>query len=286
VATQSKITYDPTARYEVEQIEIVIWEDDRISLPATIFKPKADGPFPALIRTHGGAWNIGDRQGKARVDHGLAECGMVVVAMEHRRAPDYPYPAQVLDTNYAVRWLKLHAAEYAIDPDYVGGAGDSSGGHTMLLNAFFPTDPTYGSIPLEGGAGLDGSVDYVIAMWTVLDSYTRYWYAMDHGREDIVEHTDNYFADTGQMKLANPQMVIERGEQQAMPPVIIIQGDSDDNIPNYLPLMFMDTYQAAGGDIRLEWFPGMPHSFAANEGAESDRALEVMRRFVADQYSS
>jgi len=251
VATQRKITYDPTARYEVEQIEVVIWEDDRISLPATIFKPKADGPFPALMRTHGGAWNVGDRQGKARVDHGLAECGMVVVAMEHRCAPDYPYPAQVLDTNYAVRWLKLHAAEYAIDPDHVGGAGDSSGG----------------------------------AMWTVLDSYTRYWYAMDHGREDIVEHTDNYFADTGQMKLANPQMVIERGEQQAMPPMIIIQGDSDDNIPNYLPLMFVDTYQAAGGDIRLEWFPGMPHSFAANEGAESDRALEIMRRFVADQYS-
>ena len=63
MATQSKITYDPTARYEVEQIEVVIWEDDRISLPATIFKPKANGPFPALIRTHGGAWNIGDRQG-------------------------------------------------------------------------------------------------------------------------------------------------------------------------------------------------------------------------------
>ena len=286
MATQSKTVFDADARYEVEQIEIVIWEDDKVSLPATVFKPKADGPFPALIRVHGGAWNVGKREDKARIDHGLAECGMVVVAMEHRRAPDYPYPAQVLDTNYAVRWLKLHAAEYDVDPAHVGGAGDSSGGHTMLLNAMFPNDPTYGSIALEGDTGLDGSVEYVIAMWTVLDPYTRYWYAVDHEREDIVRHTDNYFSDTNEMKLANPQMILERGTQQALPPVIIIQGDTDDNIPNYVPLMFVDTYKAAGGDVRIEWFPGMPHSFAAKEGAEPDRAIEIMRRYVAAQLNT
>ena len=68
-----------------------------------------------------------------------------------------------------------------------------------------------------------------------------------------------------------------------LPPVLIIQGDTDDNIPNYVPLMFVDTYAGAGGSVQIEWFPGMAHGFAVQAGEESDRAIEVMRAFVAKQ---
>jgi fermentation-respiration switch protein FrsA (DUF1100 family) len=85
------------------------------------------------------------------------------------------------------------------------------------------------------------------------------------------------------MRQANPQMIVERGEDVRKPPVLMIQGDADDNIPRYLPLMFEEAYRAAGGSVRLEWFLGMPHAFTKEPGAETERAVEVMRQFLAQQ---
>ena len=283
---RSSLTYDPAARYRVESTEVLYRDDGQTQLPMTIFRPQGDGPFPALVRAHGGAWNVGNREAGVRIDTMLAECGMVVSAIEFRRAPEHPYPAQVQDTNYAVRWLKLHAAEYNIDTACFGGAGDSSGGHTMLLNAMRPNDPFYTALPLDGGDDVDASLAYVIAMWAVLDPFTRYFYAKDVGRSNLVKRTEDYFLTTAAMKQANPQMILERRERVVLPPVLIIQGDADDNIPNYVPMMFEEAYSAAGGSVRLEWFPGMPHGFAKDPGEHGDRAIEVMRAFVAQQLAA
>ena len=285
---QGKLTYDPTARFEVDATEVIYRDDGQTQLPMTVFRPRPtrkglNGPFPALVRVHGGAWNVGGRAGNARIDHALAECGMVVAAIDFRRAPDHPYPAQVQDTNYAVRWLKLHAADLGIDPTCFGGAGDSSGGHTMMLNAMRPDDPAYAALPLEGGEAVDASVAYVIAICSVLDPYTRYFYDRSDGTAERAKRADAYFLTTEAMKQANPQMILERGEPVNLPPVLIIQGDADDNIPNAIPLMFEESYTAAGGSVQLEWFRGMPHQFAREPGAESDRAVEIMRSFIARQ---
>jgi acetyl esterase len=286
LATQSKTNFDPSTRHELEQIEVVIREDGTTSIPATIFKPKAAGPFPALVRVHGGAWNVGSRSGMEYVDRQLATCGIVVLAFDFRLAPDHPYPAQVQDTNLAVRWLKLHADDYGVDSTMVGGAGDSSGAHTMLLNAMRPDDPDYTALPLEGGEGVDASVDYILSMWGVTDPYTRYYYARGIEWQDKIDQTEGYFLTTDAMRQANPQMIVERGEDVRMPPIVMIQGDTDDNIPRYLPLMFEEAYRAAGGSVQLEWFPGMPHAFAKEPGTEPDRAIEIMRQFIASQLNA
>ena len=283
---QTKLTYDHAARFDVDSTEVVYRDDGQTQWPMTVFRPQAAGPFPALLRVHGGAWNVGDREGNARIDRALAECGMVVAAIEFRRAPDHPYPAQVQDTNYAVRWLKLHASDFDVDPACFGGAGDSSGGHTMMLSAMRPDDPAYAALPLDGGDGVDASVAYVIALCSVLDPYTRYFYDRSDGKADRAERAEAYFLTTETMKQANPQMILERGEVVRLPPTLIIQGDADDNIPNNVPLMFEEAYTAAGGSLQLEWFSGMPHQFARDPGAESDRAIEIMRSFIARQVAA
>ena len=285
---QGKLAYDPAARFEVDSTEVVYRDDGQTQLPMTVFKPRPDGPhgagpFPALVRVHGGAWNVGDRAANARIDRSLAACGMVVAAIAFRRAPDHPYPAQVQDTNYAVRWLKLHAADFGIDPACFGGAGDSSGGHTMMLNAMRPDDPAYAALPLDGGEAVDASVAYVIAMCSVLDPYTRYFHDRSDGNPERAKRAEAYFLTAEAMKQANPQMILERHEPVRLPPTLIIQGDADDNIPNNIPLMFAESYAAAGGSVELEWFPGMPHQFAREPGAESDRAIGIMRSFIARQ---
>ena len=39
----------------------------------------------------------------------------------------------------------------------------------------------------------------------------------------------------------------------------------------------------AGGDIELEMFDGMPHGFGNTPSVESDRALDLMKKFIAEK---
>ena len=85
------------------------------------------------------------------------------------------------------------------------------------------------------------------------------------------------------MKEGNPQLILERGEPTELPPVLILQGTADDNVPLSIPYRFVESYRAAGGNVELELFPGMPHGFARDPGTETDRALALAKAFIARQ---
>jgi len=55
----------------------------------------------------------------------------------------------------------------------------------------------------------------------------------------------------------------------------------------YVPLSalhrFIEVYRVAGGVVEIELFPDMPHGFACKPGAQSDRALEIMKAFIFQQ---
>ena len=104
---QRTLRYDPAAKYDVVSQDVEYLRVDGESLLMTVYRPVGDGPFPMLLRAHGGAWNAGDRLAGSLIDTRLAECGMVVAAHDFGLAPAYPYPAQVAQTNFAVRWLKV-----------------------------------------------------------------------------------------------------------------------------------------------------------------------------------
>jgi hypothetical protein len=41
-------------------------------LLARLFKPRGQGPFPAIVELHGGAWCMGDRLNDATINEQLA----------------------------------------------------------------------------------------------------------------------------------------------------------------------------------------------------------------------
>ncbi|MBI3061139.1 MAG: alpha/beta hydrolase fold domain-containing protein, partial [Deltaproteobacteria bacterium] len=101
--------YDPSKRYEIKVWDVECRRDPARTLMARIYQPQARGPFPVLLDLHGGAWNDQDRTANAPVDERLAASGLLVVAIDMRRAHEAPYPASVADVNYGVRWLKNRA---------------------------------------------------------------------------------------------------------------------------------------------------------------------------------
>jgi len=217
------------------------------------------------------------------MDQTLAASGLVVAAIALRGAPKYPYPSQVEDVNYATRWLTVHARDFNADPQLLGGLGTSSGGHTLMLSAMRPHDPRYRGLPLAAENEPNATFAYVLAAWPVLDCYARYLYAKEINHAQLIESTEAYFQTEEEMKEGNPQLILERGEPAELPPVLILQGTADDNVPLSIPHRFVEAYRAAGGSAKLELFPGMPHGFARDSGPESDRALTLMKAFVERQ---
>ena len=65
----------------------------------------------------------------------LVEDGFTVFIPNHRSSPTYRFPAALLDTRRAVRFIRLNAEKFKIDPARIGGAGHSSGAHLVAMLA-------------------------------------------------------------------------------------------------------------------------------------------------------
>lgn len=91
------------------------------------------GLRPGVILIHGGGWQGGDKNFYAGMGHALADRGFVAFSVNYRLTPAAHYPAQADDVQRAVRWMRLHAADYHLDPARIGALGDSAGGHLSLI---------------------------------------------------------------------------------------------------------------------------------------------------------
>jgi acetyl esterase/lipase len=63
----------------------------------------------------------------------LLRRGYTVFAVLHGSQPKFTVPEIITDVNRAVRFVRYHARDYQIDPDRLGIAGASAGGHLSLM---------------------------------------------------------------------------------------------------------------------------------------------------------
>ena len=97
---------------------------------AEILVPSGTPPFPTLLYLHGGGWSIGSPASHAKLTRQLCVgAGVVVVSVDYRLAPEYPFPVPLEDCVAAARWTQAHVAEYGGNPDRLGIGGDSAGGN-------------------------------------------------------------------------------------------------------------------------------------------------------------
>jgi acetyl esterase len=275
--------YDPSKQYEIKVWDVEFRRDPVRTLMARIYQPQGDGPFPALLDLHGGAWNNQDRTANAPMDERLAASGMLVVAIDLRLAPEAPYPASVQDANYGIRWLKAKAREWKGDPATVGALGSSSGGHVVELCAMRPKDSRYNALPLPEAPNLDASVTYVATRSPVTDPFARYQQAERMKRAEMIQNTKIYFNPWETIYDGNPQMILDRGETVSLPPLLIMQGELDDNVLPAIQEKFAASYRAAGGECKLEVFADCEHMWVKDPGPQTDRAIEMVKAFIASQ---
>jgi acetyl esterase/lipase len=275
--------YNPSNHYEIKVWDVEFRRDPTRTLMARIYQPQDEGPFPALLDLHGGAWNNQDRTANAPMDENLAASGILVVAIDLRLAPEAPYPASVVDANYGIRWLKAKAREWRGDPGTVGALGSSSGGHVIELCALRPEDPRYNAHSLPEAPSVDATLKYVVARSPVSDPFARYQQAERRQWQEMIQNSKIYFNPWETIYEGNPQLILERREKVSLPPLFILQGELDDNVLPSVQERFAATYRAAGGQCELEVFAGSEHRWVAKPGPQTDRAYEMIKAFIARQ---
>lgn len=96
---------------------------------ARLYRPAGkDGPQPALLYFHGGAWILGGIESHDALARHLAiHAEAVVISLEYRLAPEFPFPAAVEDCCGALGCLSQRAEGLGLAPDRISVGGDSAG---------------------------------------------------------------------------------------------------------------------------------------------------------------
>lgn len=88
---------------------------------------------PAIVLVHGGGWRAGYRENMMPLAHLLALRGYVVATISYRLSPEAQYPAAIHDVKAAIRWMRVNAKTYGINPERIAVAGGSAGGQIASL---------------------------------------------------------------------------------------------------------------------------------------------------------
>ncbi|MYS21815.1 acetyl esterase [Streptomyces sp. DvalAA-14] len=248
-------------------------------LPATLYTPRADGPFPAAVYVHGGTWVGGSRFSNEATVRELAANGVTVLAIDFRMPPTARYPAPVSDVGSAISWLKRHADQAKTAPGLVGGLGFSSGGHQLMLAAMRPRDPRYRD---PDPADFDASLAFAALCYAVLDPLERYRMARREAKSALLAGHAAYWPSEGDMDEGSPQRILERGESAVLPPILAIQGRDDQNLTPDMADRFVAAYRRRGGSAELAVYDSAPHGFLRKhpDSAAAGDAGRRMTRFL------
>ncbi len=213
---------------------------------------EGEGPFPAIVVIHGGAWRGGNKASHRDLLNRLATKGYVAISPQYRFCPKETFPAQVLDVKAAVRWLKSHAEDYDVDPSRFGAMGFSAGGHLALMLGL-----------TDGDDGLEGEVP-AGSPSTRVQVVVNYFGPTDLGADDIPEVSKplvrDFLGGTPEEKpeatrQASPLSFVTKDD----PPVLTFQGTKDPLVPHTQAIKLAEALSSAGVPGRVELIVGGGH---------------------------
>ncbi len=123
------------AEEEVKIIpDVVYGHKFGMALTFDVFQPEKPNGAGVLFMVSGGwysRWT--EPQNMLSWFKPLLDSGFTVFCIRHGSSPKFKIPEVVEDVRRSVRFIRLHAKEYGVDPNRLGVWGGSAGGHLSLI---------------------------------------------------------------------------------------------------------------------------------------------------------
>jgi acetyl esterase/lipase len=263
-AQQPKISIPAGVTYE-RDIEYANPDDQHLKL--NIARPeKGDGPFPAIVCIHGGGFRAGSREGYNNTILKLAQNGYVAITVTYRLAPKYQFPAAVHDTKAAVRWLRVEAKKYKIDPDRIGVTGGSAGGH---LAQFLGVTSDVKEFEGNQNTGPSSRVNCVVNVYGPSDFTKSYGKSVDAAEVlPLWLGGDNKTALKAHLRASPLYWVTPNAS-----PTLCIHGTKDTYVHHEQSEWLVAKMKAAGAEADLLLLEGAGHGFKGEESAKAEKAM-------------
>lgn len=125
--------------------------------------------FPVVVYVQGSAWMRQDLYHDLPQISRLAGRGFLVAVVQYRGSDVAAFPAPIIDARNAVRFLKLHAAQYHGDPERIILMGCSSGGHTAVYAHLYEDDDALTNLFPGVSARVPGIIDLYGSVSVIFD---------------------------------------------------------------------------------------------------------------------
>lgn len=256
------VTYIPNVEYECvggvsRVLQILIPRSRNAPLP-TPGEPTSR-TYPCVVYVQGSAWMQQNVYANIPCIARLAERGFVVAVVQYRDSSVASFPAPIQDARNAVRFMRVHAAEYAVDPARMAVMGDSSGGHTAVYAGILHDDDK----PANLFPGVSGEVSCIVNLYgstdlTFDDSNPS---TVNHNLPDSPEGMEmggiNLREDGAARELLSVRCNIGRETQIA--PVLTIHGTKDRIVNTRCSVLLHQRLEATGHQSRLYLLRGADH---------------------------
>ena len=204
-----------------------------------------------------------------------------IASVDYRLSPGAVFPAQVHDIKAAIRFLRKNADAHGYDPKRIAIAGSSAGGHLAAL-----VGVTNGHSVLEGDVGEHGDqssdVQAIVSFYGASNLTTILSQSTPHGLSVRVPALELLLGGAPEEKsslaeLASPVFHVDAKD----PPLFLIHGDQDPQMPVNQSLELVGAYEKAGASVRLEIVHGGTHG---GEGFYTADQLAEVAAFLRSSF--
>ena len=233
---------------------------------------------PALMQIHGGGWVIGDKreQGIPLLNH-MAAQGWVGFNVNYRLSPGVAFPDHLVDLKRGLAWIRAHADDFGIDPDFICVTGGSAGGHLTALMGL-----TAGETRFQPGfEQADTSVAAAVPFYGIYDftpdgafgadprMYSRF--LEPFVMKAFVADEPERYEDASPLHHVRPDA----------PPFLIVHGDRDTLAPVEDARRFAEVLRAVSREpVVYAEMQGAQHAFEIFPSPRAARVIEGVERFL------
>jgi acetyl esterase/lipase len=189
--------------------------------------------------------------------------GYTVFAVCHISQPESSIPEIIQDVQRGIRFIRLHSAEYKIDPQSIGVTGGSAGGHLSLMLA------TRGDL---GDSAADEPIDRQSCQVQAVAIFYPVTDLLNLGDSTENLHDGGppkSFKQSFGSEANDPEKWKQIGREcspiyyldRTLPPTLIYHGDADTLVPLDQSQRYAAEAKAQGGTIELVVHPGGQHGW-------------------------
>jgi len=192
----------------------------------------------------------------------LLSRGFTLFAVRHGSSPRFNVPEAHADVDRALRYIRLHAGDWNVDPERLGVFGGSAGGHLSLMLGLAPDhagpvasggsrDPEALVTAAEGDDRVARANDRVAAVVAYYPPVELRPLVGPNERFPALEFPESMAPAISPIRFVSPDD----------PPTLLIHGDADELVPISNSEVLYEALQEAGVTSDFITIPGGDHGF-------------------------